>query len=358
MSKTLKVAAVGAGYFSQFHHNAWQRMAAEGLVEFAAICDRAEHKARAVSQRIGIDRVHTDFEVMLDDVRPDLVDIVTPPPTHAGFVRAAVERGIAVICQKPFTPTLDEARRLVADIESRNGTVFVHENFRFQPWYPRLKSLLDDGAVGDVYQATFRLRPGDGQGPDAYLSRQPYFQQMPRFLVHETAIHLVDVFRYLFGDVESVWAQLDRLNPVIAGEDAGIVLFNFAGGRRGMFDGNRLADHAADNRRLTMGELCIEGSAGTLTLDGYGTIRRRPFGENRAATVDYDWNDVDYAGDCVYLTNRHVVEHLLSGAPSVNTAAEYLVNLYVEDAIYRSARQGAKIELDAISTTPAAEKAD
>ncbi|MEO0763052.1 MAG: hypothetical protein AAFZ09_14815, partial [Pseudomonadota bacterium] len=60
----------------------------------------------------------------------------------------------------------------------------------------------------------------DGQGPDAYHARQPYFQRMPRFLVHETAVHWIDTFRYLMGEAETVYADLRRLNPAIAGEDA------------------------------------------------------------------------------------------------------------------------------------------
>ncbi|MEQ3679943.1 hypothetical protein [Pseudophaeobacter sp.] len=81
-------------------------------------------------------------------------------------------------------------------------------------------------------QVTFRLRPGDGQGAEAHLDRQPYFQNMPRFLVHETAVHWVDTFRYLLGNPLSVYADLRRENPVIAGEDAGYVLFDHRDGVR------------------------------------------------------------------------------------------------------------------------------
>ncbi|MEZ5740638.1 MAG: hypothetical protein R3E68_15060 [Burkholderiaceae bacterium] len=54
------------------------------------------------------------------------------------------------------------------------------------------------------------MRLGDGQGPEAHLSRQPYFQQMPRFLVHETAIHFIDSFRFPLGEVGPT-ARLRRL---------------------------------------------------------------------------------------------------------------------------------------------------
>jgi len=347
MSGRLRVATAGCGYFSQFHYNGWKRMAEAGEIELVAICNRTRDKADEFAELYGIPEVFEDFETMLDSVDVDLVDVITPPETHSAKILAAVQRSVAAICQKPFTPSLDEAERLVADITADGGRVFIHEDFRFQPWYPKLKSLIDDGAIGDPYEVHFWLRPGDGQGPEAYLDRQPYFQKMPRFLVFETAIHLIDTFRYLFGEVTSVYADLKRLNPAIAGEDAAIILFNFENGRRGVFDGNRLADHAADDRRLTMGELRIEGSKGTLSLDGYGTIRLRRFGSNSAEEIPYDWNDIDYAGDCVYLTNRHIVEHLRSGAPVVNTAAQYLTNLRIKEAVYKSSETGSRVDLEA-----------
>lgn len=349
MMAKLKVAAAGSGYFSRFHYNGWQRMVESGEVELVAICNRTRSRAEEFADRYGIGSVYTNFETMLDQTNVDLVDIITPPETHPANVRAAVDRNVAVICQKPFTPDLEQAERLVEYIQQRNGRVYIHEDFRFQPWYPELKSLLDGGAIGNPFQISFWLRPGDGQGSDAYMSRQPYFQKMPRFLVHETAIHLIDTFRFLFGDVTSVYAQLTRLNPVIAGEDAGLILFNFANGRRGVFDGNRLVDHAADNPRLTMGEMQIEGSGGVLTLDGYGTLRLRKFGANVPETITYEWNDIDYAGDCVYLTNKHVVDHLRTGSQVMNTAVEYLTNLRIEAAVYQSSEAGARVELQPTS---------
>ena len=128
------------------------------------------------------------------------------------------------------------------------------------------------------------------------MERQPYFQTMEKFLVHETAIHIIDVFRFLLAEEPStVYAALRRLNPAIcacnrlsfsslfapistaclhllvvfcpfslhflfvlwwpfglvgpfwfvAGEDAGYMLFDFPSGARAIFDGNRLADHKA-----------------------------------------------------------------------------------------------------------------
>ena len=103
---------------------------------------------------------------------------------------------------------------------------------------------------------------------------------MERFLIHETAIHFIDVFRYYFGEIESVYADLVKLNPNISGEDAGFVFFKFKNGVRGLFDGNRLSDHIAEDRRRTIGDLLIEGSNGSIRLNGDGDIFYRCFGSN------------------------------------------------------------------------------
>ena len=347
MNARLRVATVGSGYFSQFHYNAWQRLAHSDAVELIAICSLDRAAAQTFADSYGIDSIYEDFETMLDEAEIDLVDIVTPPDTHDALIRAAVTRDIAVICQKPFTRNLDEATDLVEYIKRCEGRVFVHENFRFQPWYGKLKSLATEGTIGTPYQVSFRLRPGDGQGTDAYLDRQPYFRHMSRFLVHETAIHFIDSFRYLFGEVTSVFARIDRLNPAISGEDRALIVFEFDNGMQGLFDGNRLVDHRADNQRLTMGEMTIEGSGGCLALDGNGLISLRRCGSGEWNEVAYDWNDTDFGGDCVYLTNRHIVEHFRDGTPAANSAEEYLVNLRIEEAIYESAHSGRRIDLDA-----------
>lgn len=314
-------------------------------MELAGLCSLDAETAGTVAADYGIPVVFDELPAMLDALKPDLLDIVTPPPTHLAFIEAAAERGIPVICQKPFCADLAGAEAAAAVAERSGVPVIVHENFRFQLWYAEIKRLIDDGALGQPYQVSFRLRPGDGQGARAYLDRQPYFQAMERFLVHETAIHLIDVFRYLFGEVTAVTAHLARLNPVIAGEDAGLIIFEFAGGGRGLFDGNRLVDHAAENRRLTMGEMWVEGAEGTLRLDGDGGLFLRRHGENAEEPVAYEWNDHGYAGDCVYRLQRHVLEYLRGETEVMNTAADYLANIRIEDAVYASSAEGRRIEI-------------
>jgi D-apiose dehydrogenase len=332
----LKVAVAGTGYFSQFHFDGWARLPEVKLV---AVCSLDPAGLVDAAARYLIPRQFAEVGAMLDATEPDLLDIVTPPAAHRSILEEAARRGVGVICQKPLGGELASARAMVRIAEEAGITFIAHENFRFQPWYREARRLIDQGALGEMQNVGFRLRPGDGQGPRAYLERQPYFQRMPRFLIHETAIHMIDTFRFLLGEMSGVFARLRRLNPHIEGEDAGLVLFDFASGAAGVFDGNRLVDFVADDPRLTMGEMLLEGAGGTLRLDGFGRLWLKPHkGAERAHA--YEWQNRGYGGDSVRALQRHVVAHLLDGAPLENTGAAYLRNLEIEEAIYRSAACG------------------
>ena len=342
MHRPLRVATMGTGYFSRFHYRAWRRIPE---VRFVGVCDLTLDRAKGVVDEFGIEGAYDDLGRMLKSARPYLLDIITPPQTHLSAIRLAAASGVNVICQKPFCRDLSEAQAAVALAERSGIHLVVHENFRFQPWHREIARLLDERRLGEVYQATFRLRPGDGQGPRAYLDRQPYFQQMPRFLVHETAIHLIDVFRYLLGEVATVYADLRKLNPVIAGEDAGLIVLGMTNGSRAVFDGNRLVDHRAGSPRLTMGEMLIEGAHGTLRLDGDGRVFVRNHGSGVETAIDYTWRNEDFGGDCVYELQRHAVDALLGRRVFTNAGRDYLANLRVEEAAYASSEEGRRIDL-------------
>ena len=344
MAAPRRLCVVGAGYFAQFHLEAWSRLEAEGRVEVLGVCDRDAGRAEAAAAQFPAARPYNDAGAMLDDARPTRVDLATPPETRRELVGEAARRGIDAITQKPLADGLAEAEAIVQVAAEAGIRLVVHENFRHMPWYRKIARLIADGRLGRLHRASFRLRPGDGQGPEAYLARQPYFQRMPRFLVHETAIHLIDVYRHLFGDITGVFARLERLNPAIAGEDAGILVLGFASGLTALFDGNRLNDHVADNPRLTMGEMWVEGEQGMLRLDGAARLWWKPHGEAEREHP-YDWPARGFGGDCVYATQRHILDRLEAGVDPDNTARAYLRNVAVEEAVYRSAESGRWIDL-------------
>jgi predicted dehydrogenase len=337
-----KGVCVGAGYFSHFQYEAWGRIPE---VVIAAMCNRNAERARTIKDEFGIAKHYTDYREMLETEKPDFVDVITPPPTHLKMCQAAAELGVHVICQKPLAPTFDEAKQIVDDTRRSGVRFMVHENWRFQPWYREIKQLLDDGAIGDrIHVMSFRSRMGDGWGHDAYLGRQPYFREYPRLLVYENGVHFIDTYRYLGGEIRSVYAVLKKLNPVIAGEDFGVVVFNFESGATGLWDANRYNESNTANPRYTFGEFLVDGNGGSIRLYNDGQLTVQKLGEPETEH-DYQHEDRNFSGDCCYTTQRHFIDRLIDGKPFETNGPNYLRTLAVQDAVYESAERGAPVKV-------------
>lgn len=342
MSNAIKVAVIGLGYFSEFHLDAWMELEGSNLIAASDVND--ERRAWA-SEKYNV-KVSNDLaEIIAAD--PHIIDIVTPPPSHFELIKKLAAKDKIIICQKPFCQSVEEAEEAIAFAKKQGCRIFIHENFRFQPWYRTIKAFIDNGGLGDIYQTRFYLRPGDGRGPDAYLSRQPAFQKMPRLLIHETGVHFIDLFRWISGEINNVYADIRKLNPVIAGEDCGLVIMNHKNGSQSILDGNRLSDHPTDNLRRTMGFMQIEGEKGTIDLDGMGDITFRPFGsiasQNIPITLEVNINA--FGGGCVKALNKHVLLAAMGKGEFENEAKDYLAVIKATAATYQSAETGRKIEL-------------
>jgi predicted dehydrogenase len=337
----LKGVGLGAGYFSRFQYEAWTRIPE---VEIVAIYNRTEHKARAMMDEFGIPRYYADWREMIDREKPDFVDIITSPETHEEMCAYAARRGVHIVCQKALAPTFEESRRIVETAAAAGVRFMAHENFRWQPWYRKIKEIQRTGAIGDFTHIHFLMRMGDGWGARAYLDRQPFFRDYPRLLIHETGVHFIDTFRYLLGEVTAVYANLRRLNPVIKGEDTGQLFLKFASGATAVWDANRYNEVESPSPRYTFGELRIDAAGGHLTMDTESNMRIKLLGQ-AGCDVDYPRRNVNFAGDCVYALQRHFVDCMLSGAEFESAGSDYLKSLEVVEAAYRSAESGGIVRL-------------
>jgi hypothetical protein len=139
----LPVAVIGAGYFGQFHFDAWSRIPEARL---AAICVPDPETAAATAARWGHEGtplpVFADPLAMVQAVRPAIVDIAAPPSAHLELIRAVAPFGPDIVCQKPFCDGLAGGREAVALAERHGVRIAIHENIRFQPWNRAAKRLI------------------------------------------------------------------------------------------------------------------------------------------------------------------------------------------------------------------------
>jgi predicted dehydrogenase len=165
---------------------------------------------------------------------------------------------------------------------------------------------------------------------------------MPQLLIYETGVHFIDVFRYLGGEVRRVFARLRRLNADIAGEDTGLVVFEFVSGGQGLWDANRYNESQATDPRYTFGEFVLEGGRGSMRLDEEGRMWVHPLGAG-ASAHEYIHERRGFAGDCVRATLQHFVDSLLAGTAFETDGRCYLQTLAVQEAIYQSAASGVPV---------------
>jgi predicted dehydrogenase len=136
----------------------------------------------------------TDLETALQTTAADVALITSPPFLHAEHALKALEAGLTVMIEKPFTRTVEEAQRVIARAEAVAKTVLVAENFRFVPAERTIRKLVQDGLVGDITSVVFidrRRMPSHTQGPWMATMQYPQLQ--------EIAVHHFDSLRSFFA---------------------------------------------------------------------------------------------------------------------------------------------------------------
>jgi predicted dehydrogenase len=140
-------------------------------VELVAICDLMQPLIDKFKEQWGSRwpnlNVYTDFRAMIATEKPDILLVATPDDKHAFIVEAAADLGVpAILCEKPLATTLADADKMIAAIE-RNGTLLTVEHTRrWDPFFYRVRELIDAGVIGEVKSIVTTLA-----GPRAMLFR-------------------------------------------------------------------------------------------------------------------------------------------------------------------------------------------
>lgn len=146
--RMVKAGIIGLGFIGPIHVEALRRT---GLADVVAIAhsnpDASEQKARA----LGVPKAYDDYRQLLADSNIEAVHICTPNDSHHAIAKGAMLAGKHVICEKPLTTDIDEARDLI-EIASRTGVVCaVNYNMRFYPMLYQARELIQSGALGEIF---------------------------------------------------------------------------------------------------------------------------------------------------------------------------------------------------------------
>lgn len=328
----LRVAVIGLGAMGANHARIYGEMPD---VELVAVADPAVTSA-------GGARHFTQFAAMLDDARPEAISVCVPTLAHHDVAAACIERGIAVLVEKPLAATIVEGERLRDLAEAKGVALAVGHVERFNPAVIELKRRLEAGELGRVYQVHARR-----VGP---------FPERVRDVgvVLDLAPHDIDVMRFLLGsEVARVQAETEQ-RIATEHEDMLSGVLRFENGVVGVLDVNWLTP-------TKIRELSVLGERGMFVVDYLA--RELTFFENPAAAGppggDSAWASRHEKG--VTEGSRHVIAikkreplraELEAFVAAVRgegrvavTAEDGLAAMRAAEALIASASRGAPVEV-------------
>lgn len=251
------------------------------------IVGRNEAPLRQAAADFGWNEYCTDWREVVNRPDIDVVDIVTPPSTHAEIAIAAAEAGKHIFCEKPFTVTPEEAERVIEAVNRTGVKHMLGFTYRRVPALAEAKRLIESGKLGKIYH--FRavyLQDWimDPMFPRIWKLNRKFAGSGPH---HELNSHIVDLALWLVGGIRSVvgmeetfikerpaeataqtlstmltaTAQTTKMEPVDV-DDAAIFLAKFENGALGSFEATRFAAGRRNHERIE-----INGSKGSLWFD-------------------------------------------------------------------------------------------
>ena len=339
---------IGAGDVTVFHMQAWKKIPQAQIV---AIADPNKDNAQQRAAESGIEPDHiypslNDLLAVEGDL--DFVDIAAPPGAHLDLIRTAADHGIHILCQKPFAPSLSQARQMIQICEQAGVLLSVNENWRWRSWYRKLRQMIREGAIGQaVYARLFAHNsywlPGRTDPGHRFLS-------WPRVILYDMGVHYADIFRFLFGEADSVYARLARLNTNLKGDDRAVVIINF-GNLTAIVDlsWSSYAPWGHHNRTgPCVEDLRIEGDQGTLALvtdPQNGDRIRLTTGDGQQEQPAYQGDPFEAYKSSYVAAQTHFIDCLLNGRIPETSGRDNLESLAIMLAAYHSAEINQVVKL-------------
>lgn len=331
---------VGAGAWSELQLNAW---AGVENAEIVALCDRHPERREPVVSRFNIPQSFDNFESMLNEADLDFVDICTRPYSHARLTILAADRGLPVLCQKPFCTSMEQAKAVVELCDKAGVRLMINENWRWQAWHRKAKELLDSGALGRPFLASisWRLR----MTLPAFDHSQGYLAKMPRLIAYEMGVHYLDTCRYLFGEPDSVFARLHHVSPYTEGEDVQVLSVGYkdmtcvidTSWASVEVPGVDMLEENPDT--WSPSRFKIDGTEGTLILQVDRSLQLV------AETGRRQWQ---FPSETIHRSlvaaQQHFIDCLESGAEFETSGSETLKTMALVYACYRSAEESRPVD--------------
>lgn len=333
---TVRVGFLGAGLIATYHGKSLRRSGADHVI--AAVHDPDAERAAAFAAASGAQAVDTE-EALLGMV--DAVYVCTWTSEHPRLVRAAVDRGLPVFCEKPLAMTLEEAAAMHETVRAAGVINQVGLVLRTSPSFLELAHQLADPRNGQVQAVVLR--------DDQFLPVQGMYGSTWRGDVAragagtmlEHSIHDVDALEWLLGPIASVSARSSSFHALAGIEDTVVAGLGFVSEAQGSL--TSVWHQLLERPSLRRIEVICERAFLTLEHDVVGPVTwTRPDGETGSLEGEALFAAVtDRYGGQLPNQDRGFVEAVASGVPGPHPDIATALRAHeVVDAVYRSAARG------------------
>lgn len=338
--KKARIGVVGAGGIGAAAH----LPAVTGLpdvAELVAIVDLDEGRRTEAGAKFGTQNLYADLALMLEEQKPDLVVVATPPHLHEPLAIQALEAGAWVFCEKPMTGSLESADRILAAEAATGNWCVTVSQFRYAGGSRQVRNALRDGRWG---------RPLLGVAHTSWY-RGPEYWDIPwrgKFATEfggattTQAHHAIDLLLWLMGgDWASVSAIASTLSRPIEVEDASVATVQFADGALGTLLSTVLSHNQVTKLQVMAERATID--LDTLYMPMLDEWSLRQVDADGATQVVQGWVEPEEPVQAHRAQLADILTHWRAGEQPELTVAEARSTLEFLTALYKSSHVGAPV---------------
>ena len=340
-----KVAILGAGFITDIHIESYHRFVPEA--EVVAVYARNADKAKAFAEKHKVPQWFDDLDAIIENSGCEVVDICLPNYLHASATLKAATAGKHIIIEKPLAVTLEEADEMIEACKKAGVKLMYAEELCFAPKYERVRQMVKEGAVGDIYmlkQSEKHSGPHTDWFYDINLSGGGVLMDM--------GCHAFGWFRWMLNNakVSSVYASMSTVlhKGRTKGEDNSVVIIEFENGVTAVAENSWAKHGGMDDKSEVHGtggvvyaDLFMGNAAISYSKSGYGYAM-----EKADTTIGWSFTVFEEVFNQGYPHElKHFIECVQQDKQPLVTGEDGRAVLEMIYAAYASAGQGAKVML-------------
>ncbi|MGA0070753.1 MAG: Gfo/Idh/MocA family protein [Candidatus Nanopelagicaceae bacterium] len=342
MSKKLRVGIVGGAFAGNLHAEGWL---ATNRAEVVAIAAPTKNTRDSFSRRFG-SRSYEDAKIMLEKEELDVISLTLPNVYHKELTVLAASKGIHVVCEKPLSINLQDAKEMIDVAEKADIKLLYAEQIIFAPRYRKVKELIENGSFGQIVHVSHRERHG---GPHSRWFRD--INMSGGGVTMDMGIHGIGLIAHLLkpAKITHVYARISTIDKNSPVDDHCLLTLEFDNHTLATVDASWVAPGGVDDVLEVLGrdgyvraDLARGQTMDVFTLSGSSEVGEK-------AETNKGWLKIPHEEARTwgwYAEIEHFAAVILDGITPMVTGEDGYQALKVVMAAYESSRTNQRVEVN------------